>query len=52
MKRFALPLILILVLAACTPSQIATEPTVETSQPTFSPATVSPTEDPAPASGQ
>ena len=44
MKRFALPLILILVLAACAPSQVST------ALPTPQSATVSPTEI-APASG-
>jgi hypothetical protein len=52
MKRFALPLILILVLAACAPSQIATEPFTPQPFDQFQdkPATVSPTEV-APASG-
>ena len=52
MKRFALPLILILVLAACAPSQIATEPPTlpPFDQAQDKPATVSLTEV-APASG-
>jgi hypothetical protein len=44
MKRFALPLLLILILTACTPAQVATEPSVAIPQATPQPATVAPTE--------
>jgi len=46
MKRFALPLLLILILAACAPAQVVTEPSAAIPQATPQPATVSPTESP------
>lgn len=44
MKRFTLPVLLILSLAACAPAQVVTEPSAAIPQATPQPATVSPTE--------